>query len=163
MRLSPTIPAVRHWFNCSDSSSMFRLNSTGAKIPPCLTPLDTRKGAEVLDESSPTLHFISTPCCLSFFHLTFFLLPPGSDQDNGAGRRESRRRAAPPAEPVAQQQAGGARQRGAQHAVGAQGHSQTGPFSHRVAESHFQKRASCPDKMFGLFFFNIHQQKCFPI
>lgn len=74
-----------------------------------------------------------------------FLLPAGSDQDNRAGWCESRRRPAPPAEPVAQQQAGGACQRGAQHAVGAQGHSQTGQFSRHVAESEFQRCASAQE------------------
>lgn len=58
-------------------------------------------------------------------YITNFPLP-GSDEDNGARRCDQRRSPASATESVVQQQASRARQRGAQHAVAARGHSKTG-------------------------------------
>lgn len=60
------------------------------------------------------------PACLLLFPFT------GSKKDSRARRCERRRRHTPAAEPVVQPRASRARECGAQHSVGARGHSQTG-------------------------------------
>ena len=54
------------------------------------------------------------------------MFPPGRVEDHGAGRGEPGGRPAPPPEPAPNRPAGGAGQRGAEHAVGARGHAETG-------------------------------------
>ena len=46
--MPPIIPTVLQPFSLLDSSSIYKINKTGAKIPPFLTPLDTLKGADML-------------------------------------------------------------------------------------------------------------------
>lgn len=62
----------------------------------------------------------------------FRLFLPGGVEDNGTGRRQRRGRPAPAAESVAERQTSRARQRGAEHSVGARGHAQTGQPRHPV-------------------------------